>query len=141
MGGAHPNSTYFNVSTLGDVSEHSSSEQEIRRPAQPQCPVDTAMGVLSGRWKGSILWRLHENGSMRPGELRREIPGVSEAVLLRQLAELVDDGLVVRIDRGTWPLHVSYEISGYGATAGPLVEQLCAWGRAHQARSGVAGER
>lgn len=104
--------------------------------AEPQCPVDTAMGVLSGRWKGSILWRLHENGAMRPGELRREIPGVSEAVLLRQLAELVDDGLVVRTERGTLPLHVSYEISEYGETAGSLVEQLCEWGRAHQARLG-----
>ena len=107
----------------------------------PQCPVDTAMGVLSGRWKGSILWRLHERGSMRPGELRREIPGVSEAVLLRQLAELARDGLVVRTDHGTWPLHVSYEISDYGATAGPLVEQLCQWGRVHQRSRGEAGER
>lgn len=71
---------------------------------------------------------------MRPGELRRQIPGVSEAVLLRQVNELVADGLVDRVDHGTMPLHVTYEISSYGATAGPLVEQLCAWGRAHQSR-------
>lgn len=123
------------------MSENSSSETGLPGIPEQQCPVDTAIGVLSGRWKGSILWRLHERGSMRPGQLRREIPGVSEAVLLRQLAELVDDGLVVRTEHGTKPLHVSYEISDYGATAGPLVEQLCAWGRAHQARTCAPGER
>lgn len=95
------------------------------------------MRILGGRWKGSILWRLHDNGPMRPGQLRRQIPGVSESVLLRQLSELAADGLIERIDHGTWPLHVTYEISAYGETVGPLVEQLCAWGRGHRER--VAG--
>lgn len=102
-------------------------------PAGSDCPVDAALQVIGGRWKGSILWRLSEHGAMRPGELRRSIPGVSEAVLLRQLREMTADGILERSDAGGYPLEVTYRITSYGATLGPVVEQLCAWGRAHQA--------
>lgn len=103
--------------------------------ADNECPVDAALSVIGGKWKGSILWRLSSNGPMRPGELRRSILGVDERVLARQLGELVDDGIVDRHEASGFPLHVTYELSDYGRTVGPVVEQLCAWGRSHQARA------
>lgn len=98
-----------------------------------ECPVDAALSVLSGRWKGPILWRIAENGPQRPGALRRQIPGASEAVILRQLTELVRDGILTRTEGGGDPLHVTHSFTPYGETLGPIVEQLCAWGRQHQA--------
>lgn len=103
-------------------------------PARSDCPVDAALQVIGGRWKGSILWRLSERGTMRPGELRRSISGVSEAVLLRQLREMTADGVLERIDTGGYPLEVTYRITAYGATLEPIVEQLCSWGHGHQTR-------
>lgn len=97
-----------------------------------ECPVDTALSVVSGRWKGSILWRIAQDGPQRPGALRRQILGASEAVILRQLTELVRDGILTRIEEGGYPLHVTYAFTPYGETLGPIVEQLCAWGRQHQ---------
>lgn len=99
---------------------------------EAECPVDAALSVVGGRWKGSILWRIAEEGPQRPGALRRQIPGVSEAVILRQLAELVNDGILARTESYGYPLRVTYAFTSYGATLGPLVEQLCAWGRHHQ---------
>lgn len=95
------------------------------------CPVDIALQVISGRWKGTILWRL-EQGPMRTGELRRSIPGISERMLIRHLRELVDDGILVREDAGTVPPHVTYSLSEYGRTLAPVIWKLCQWGREHR---------
>ena len=96
-----------------------------------ECPVDTALSVIGGRWKATILWRLSER-PMRTSELRRSIPAVTERMLIRHLQELVRDGVLVRIDAGTVPPHVTYELSEYGQTLAPVVGALCEWGRGHQ---------
>ena len=99
-----------------------------------ECPVDTALSVFAGRWKGTILWRL-EAGPMRTGELRRSIPGVSEQMLIRHLKELVADGLVARDAEPVVPPKVTYRITDYGRTLAPVLWQLCDWGRRHAERS------
>lgn len=99
-----------------------------------QCPVDAAVSVIAGRWKGTILWRLVD-GPMRTGELRRSIPGITERMLIRHLQELVADGIIDRHDARQMPPRVTYSISQYGRTLVPLVAQLCSWGEAHLARA------
>lgn len=99
-----------------------------------RCPVDAALAVIRGRWKGTILWLLNDR-PMRTGELRRRIPNISERMLIRRLQELVADGVLDRVDAGTVPPHVTYAISEYGRTLGPVVEQLCAWGSRHLERT------
>ena len=47
----------------------------VSKKEVPTCPVDAALVVLDGRWKGTILWRLSD-GPMRTSELRRSIPGI-----------------------------------------------------------------
>jgi DNA-binding HxlR family transcriptional regulator len=102
-------------------------------PAVGSCPVDTAIGVISGRWKATILWCLVD-GPMRTSELRRAIPGISERMLIQHLHELVSDGIIDRHDAHEVPPRVHYTITDYGRTLAPLIDQLCAWGQAHLAR-------
>ncbi len=102
-----------------------------------QCPVDAAVSVIAGRWKGTILWRLVD-GPMRTGELRRSIPGITERMLIRHLQELVTDGIIDRHDAQEVPPRVTYSISGYGRTLVPLVAQLCSWGETHLTRAAAA---
>lgn len=99
-----------------------------------ECPIDAALSVIDGRWKGTILWRLAE-GPMRTAELRRSIPDITERMLIRHLHELVDAGVIDRTDAGTVPPCVHYSISEYGRTLGPALAALCDWGRTHMARS------
>ena len=108
-------------------------ERHPRPSLAEDCPVDAALDVIRGRWKGTILWRL-ESGPMRTSELRRSIPGITERMLIRHLQELVADGILDREDAGTVPPHVTYSISSYGRTLGPLVRALCAWGEQHLER-------
>ena len=98
-----------------------------------ECPIDTALTVIDGRWKGTILWRLVD-GPMRTAELRRSIPDITERMLIRHLHELVDAGILVRHDARTVPPCVHYSISDYGMTLAPVLESLCGWGRKHMER-------
>jgi DNA-binding HxlR family transcriptional regulator len=97
------------------------------------CPIDAMLSVVDGRWKGTILWRLSE-GPMRPSELHRSIPEITERMLLRHLQELVHDGILLRHQPTTRPPRVEYSISPYGQTLLPVLEVICAWGRHHLQR-------
>src|SRR5579872_6388583 len=94
------------------------------------CPIDSMLSVIDGRWKGTILWRLLD-GPMRTSELRRVIPEITERMLIRHLYEMVEDGI---LDRRTAPAEVYYSISEYGMTLAPVLQEICDWGRKHQAR-------
>lgn len=98
-----------------------------------ECPIDTALTVIDGRWKGTILWRLLD-GPMRTAELRRSIPEITERMLIRHLHDLVDAGILDRHDAQTVPPCVHYSISEYGMTLAPVLESLCGWGRKHVQR-------
>ncbi|ABD56401.1 winged helix-turn-helix transcriptional regulator [Jannaschia sp. CCS1] len=96
----------------------------------PSCPVHASILAIGGKWKPCILYRL-QNGTFRFSELRRQMPWISEKVLIRQLKELEKDGIVVRTDYGEVPPRVDYALSDYGATVGPLMETMAAWGEQH----------
>ena len=54
-------------------------------------PVQLVMEQIGGIWKAPILWRL-KNNTMRYGELRKDIPHISDKMLTSQLRELEEDG-------------------------------------------------
>ncbi|MCV7260662.1 winged helix-turn-helix transcriptional regulator [Mycobacterium shimoidei] len=105
----------------------------VSKKVESDCPIDAALSVIDGRWKGTILWRLCD-GPMRTAELRRSIPGITERMLIRHLHELVDDGIIERHDARTVPPCVHYSISEYGLTLAPVLASLCDWGRIHMQR-------
>lgn len=102
------------------------------------CPLDAALSIVDGRWKGTILWRLSKQ-PMRTSELRRSIPGITERMLIRHLQDLVRDGIIERIEESTTPARVHYQLTPYGLTLAPHLAALCAWGRIHLERIGGTG--
>ena len=98
-----------------------------------QCPLDTAIRVIEGRWKPMIFRRLGE-GCLGFGELHRTMPGVTIKVLRQHLRELEADGLVSRSVRHKPTLAVSYRLTPHGQSLGPVFETLWAWGVTHLAR-------
>ncbi|MGR3501770.1 winged helix-turn-helix transcriptional regulator [Pseudaestuariivita sp.] len=88
------------------------------------------MNVIGGKWKPGIVFRL-QNGPYRLSALKREMPWISERVLIRQLKELVADGVVLRTDYGETPRRVEYSLSDYGETLRPLLREVAHWGQAH----------
>ncbi|WP_158843396.1 winged helix-turn-helix transcriptional regulator [Saccharothrix deserti] len=80
------------------------------------CGIDAAMDVVSGKWKSLILWELHEYGVRRFAQLRRGLPGVSEKMLVQQLREMEEEGLVHREVFPEVPPKVEYSLTEHGVS-------------------------
>lgn len=89
-----------------------------------------ALGMLTGKWKGEILWLLGQ-GKHRFGELRRAIPGVTQHMLTLQLRDLEADGLVKRTVFPEVPPRVEYEITPSALALRPVFEELFKWSQEH----------
>ena len=82
-----------------------------------ECPSERAraqlhraLRLLSGKWKGEILWQLVD-GKQRFGQLRRAIPDVTQHMLTTQLRDLESEGLVKRTVFPEVPPRVEYEMT------------------------------
>jgi DNA-binding HxlR family transcriptional regulator len=103
------------------------------------CPVEVALDVIGGKWKGVIIWYLLE-GALRFSELKQRITTVSEKVLIRELRALEKAGLVTRTVYTQVPPRVDYALSEFGQTLRPLVERISAFGETYSTRFGQVQE-
>lgn len=101
------------------------------------CGIDAALDVVSGKWKGLILWELDEHGTRRFAELRRGLPGVSEKVMTQHLREMEQDGLVHRHVYAEVPPRVEYSLTGDGRDLNRALGPLGDWGRERIRRHGM----
>ncbi|WP_344280829.1 winged helix-turn-helix transcriptional regulator [Actinomadura napierensis] len=101
-----------------------------RRPGAYVCGIDAAMDVIGGKWKVLILWALNER-PCRFGELRRNLPGITEKVLASHLRELEADGIVHREEYDEVPPRVEYSLTALGVSLNAALAPLGAWGREH----------
>ncbi|MEV8318206.1 helix-turn-helix domain-containing protein [Streptomyces sp. NPDC059900] len=95
------------------------------------CGLDAAVDVVGGKWKPMILWALYAGRTLRFGELRRHIAGISEKVLIQQLRELESDGIVHREVYREVPPKVEYSLTPLGASLNEALIPLGEWGDAH----------
>ena len=90
-------------------------------------PVEFAMDRIGGTWKMPILWRL-KNRVMRFGELRKDIPHITDKMLTSQLRQLEAEGFVHRKVYPVVPPKVEYSITPKGKTAIPIIETIRNYG-------------
>ncbi|GEM47146.1 winged helix-turn-helix transcriptional regulator [Deinococcus cellulosilyticus] len=95
------------------------------------CPVELTLEVIGGRWKGVIMYHLTK-GTLRFGQLKRLIPGITQRMLTLQLRELEADGLVDRTVYPEVPPRVEYALSDVGRTLQPIIHAMLEWGIEHQ---------
>lgn len=74
------------------------------------CPVDTTLDMIGGKYKSLILWHLI-NTTLRFGELRKLIPPATPKMLTQQLRELEENNLVIRTVYPVVPPKVEYKLS------------------------------
>jgi len=92
-----------------------------------RCPSRDILAHLTGRWGSLIATALRQSGTLRFSELRDRIDGISEKMLAQTLRDLENDGLILRISRGTVPPHVDYSLTPLGEGAAKHVAALVDW--------------
>lgn len=105
--------------------------------AAPACTMEAALNLINGRWKGVILYHLLTDGTTRFNALQRQCPGCTARLLTTQLRELEEDGFITRTVYPVVPPKVEYALTEEGRSIGPILLQLCDWGRGWLDRRGL----
>jgi DNA-binding HxlR family transcriptional regulator len=101
-----------------------------RKQIETKCPVTFTLHKIGGRWKPLILYVL-TNGKKRYGELKKDIPTITEKMLIQHLRELEADKLISRKVMPVVPPHVEYSLTKMGAELSPIMNAMEEWGRKH----------
>jgi DNA-binding HxlR family transcriptional regulator len=96
----------------------------------PKLPVERALKVIAGRWKPVILYYVF-SGPKRLSELKRMMPDITQKVLIQQLREMEEHGLVRREVFAEVPARVEYTATEMGLGLEPILLALCQWGQRH----------
>ena len=92
------------------------------------CPVTPLLVMLQGRWKSQIMYELCIYDSVRFGQLKKDLPGVTNTMLTKSLRELEEDGLVHREQFNEVPPHVEYSLTDMGHDLLPVFYAIMNWG-------------
>lgn len=74
------------------------------------CPLEIVHDIIKGKWKTIILYQM-KDGPKTLSELEKSIEGISQKMLLEQLRELIQFGLVKKKKFEGYPLHVEYSLT------------------------------
>ncbi len=91
------------------------------------CPFGFTLELISGKWKGMILWHLR-NGTLRYTEVKKNLGNITQKMLTQTLRELEKDKLISREVYPVVPPKVEYTITQRGLKLIPIFEQLIIWG-------------
>ena len=95
------------------------------------CPVGVALNIFRGRWKADVLYRLCA-GAAGFGELQRQLPGITRAMLSSTLKELECEGVIRRCALMDGKVKRSeYTLTEKGKDLYPVFYALMKWGWKH----------
>src|SRR5258708_34543768 len=103
------------------------SKGEEYTPVTAAQDVERAFKVLEGRWKLLLLLHLFGGKVLRFSELEREIPEISQKMLIQQLRQMENDGMVQRIVHHQVPPKVEYGLTDWGQALCPALDALLKW--------------
>jgi len=93
--------------------------------------VSDALEALNGKWKLPILVSL-KFGNKRFKEISKEINGITDKMLSKELKELEMNQLITRTVYDTFPPTVEYAITEHGLSLDIVILSLKNWGMRHR---------
>lgn len=95
------------------------------------CDSRPVLDRIGDKWSLLVFHSL-TNGTKRHGELRNQIPGISQKMLTVTLRTLERQGFVKRTAYPVVPPRVEYSLSALGRQFAELVATIVAWSCEHQ---------
>ncbi|MEY8759502.1 winged helix-turn-helix transcriptional regulator [Chryseobacterium tongliaoense] len=102
-----------------------------KKALSDECPEVYASNIIGGQWSLAICCYLI-NGKLRFGELRKQLPNITERMLTLQLRRLEENKIISRTVYAEVPPRVEYELTSVGHQLEPLIKELEKWGKAHR---------
>ncbi|KEQ21621.1 winged helix-turn-helix transcriptional regulator [Paenibacillus tyrfis] len=103
------------------------------------CTLEVAMSIIGGKWKPLIVYHLTKK-PRRTSELKRMIQGITQKMLIQQLRELEEDGIVTRKIYNQVPPKVEYSVTELGMSMAPILTAMCEWGETYLEETFDKGE-
>lgn len=103
---------------------------------QEGCPknmraIKDAIETLDGKWRFLILISLSV-GSKRFKEISKDLDGISDKMLAKELRALEQNKLICREVSEESVMSISYSITKHGNSLGNVMKELYAWGIEHR---------
>ncbi|EJL74045.1 winged helix-turn-helix transcriptional regulator [Chryseobacterium populi] len=102
-----------------------------KKALSDECPEVYASNIIGGQWSLAICCYLI-NGKYRFGELRKQLPNITERMLTLQLRKLEENKIISRTVYAEVPPRVEYELTSIGHQLKPIIKELEKWGKTHQ---------
>lgn len=96
------------------------------------CPVTPLLIMLQGKWKTQVLYEFCIHDKIRFGELKKDLPGITNTMLTKTLKDLEKDGLIVREQFNEIPPQVEYSFSEMGRDLMSVFYSIMVWGFKHE---------
>lgn len=94
------------------------------------CSYSHVLEIISNKWSALVIYAL-ESGTIRYGDIKRRIDGISQKMLTQTLRQLERDGLVSRKVTPSVPPIVDYTLTPLGNTLIPCMKMLKEWASEH----------
>lgn len=95
------------------------------------CPLRKTLEIIGGKWTMLIIFQINER-TIRYGELKRCIVGISEKMLIGQLKFLCEKGIVLKKSFPEIPPKVEYTLTPLGKELLPVINQIIQFGISHK---------
>lgn len=96
--------------------------------AGKDCSLKKVIDIVGGKWKIMLLCVLDKEGTIRYGELKRRVFGITNTMLANSLKEMEEDGLVKRFQYNEMPVRVEYSLTKKAESIVPILLELKRWG-------------
>lgn len=93
------------------------------------CPVQHSLQFIGGKWRIGIIWSL-KDGQRRFGQLKKDVRGISEKMLIQELKTLEKLGVLTKKAYHEIPPKVEYSLTERGRTLVPVISHIVNWGYA-----------
>lgn len=101
--------------------------KEKNKKSAERCALQDILTVIGGKWSMSIIYFLF-SGTKRFSELERGIPGINTRMLVKELKNMEENGIVARKVYATVPPTVEYTLTTKGEKLEPIISELYKWG-------------
>ncbi|MEV5963616.1 helix-turn-helix domain-containing protein [Kribbella sp. NPDC051952] len=102
------------------------------------CPTRQVLGRIGDTWTILVISTLEKHGTLRFGQLKSNIEGVTQKMLTQTLRYLERDGVVRRTVVATVPVTVSYTLTPLGLSLAAAVATMRNWAYDHMDDIAVA---